>query len=88
MRMTDEEIEAAKAALADQTRRYRRASATRKDASDKAMTTALDLLRAGVSPAEVARLSPFTDAYIRKTARDAGIPPARVSGFAREAGNQ
>jgi hypothetical protein len=33
-------------------------------------------LRAGVSPTEVERLSPFTAAYVRKTARAHGVPPA------------
>ncbi|HEY8456614.1 MAG TPA: hypothetical protein VIL34_13570 [Actinopolymorphaceae bacterium] len=37
----------------------------------------LDALRAGVPPTEVANLSPFTATYIRRLARENGIPPAR-----------
>jgi hypothetical protein len=33
-------------------------------------------LRADLGPSEVERLSPFTGAYIRKLAREHGIPPA------------
>lgn len=75
--MNDEEIRRAKSDLVEATKRYKRADATRKEAGDAAIDSALKLLRAGVGPTEVAQLSPFTDAYIRKHARDAGIPPAR-----------
>lgn len=75
--MNDEEIRRIKAELVEATKRYKRADATRKEAGDAAIASALKLLRVGVGPTEVANLSPFTDAYIRKYARDAGIPPAR-----------
>jgi hypothetical protein len=81
--MTDEEIEQAKRELAEEAKRYRRASTARAEAGKRAIAKALDLLRAGVNPTEVARLSPFTDAYIRKAAREAHIPPARVTGYAK-----
>lgn len=41
------------------------------------VAAALAALRAGRPPTGVANLSPFTDAYIRQLAREAGIPPAR-----------
>lgn len=40
------------------------------------MEAVLAALRGGVPPTEVERLSPFTAAYIRRTARAEGIPPA------------
>lgn len=36
----------------------------------------IDELRAGVSPTKVAEASPFTASYVRKLARENGIPPA------------
>jgi hypothetical protein len=81
--MKDDEIEALKAALAEDTKRYRRADKTRSEAGKAAMDKAIQLLRAGLAPAEVTRLSPFTDAYIRRAARVAGIPPARNTGYAK-----
>ncbi len=59
------------------TKRYRRAQADLDDAGKAAMAKALEMLRADIPPTEVARLSPFTDSYIRKAAREAGIGPAR-----------
>lgn len=81
--MNDEEIERLKAELADDARQYRRGEALRKAASDRARPRAVELLRAHVPPSEVARLSPFTDAYVRRLAREAGIPPARLTGYAK-----
>jgi hypothetical protein len=75
------EIEQLKADLADDTALYERGRAAGKAAVPKALA----LLRAGVGPSEVIRLSPFSDAYIRKLARRAGIPPARQTGFAKPA---
>lgn len=82
--MTTEEIKAMKAALAEDAKRYRRADKTRKEAGQAALTKAIELLFAGVGPTEVAQLSPFTDAYIRKIAREKGVPPARDTGYARQ----
>lgn len=45
-------------------------------ARETAQAAVVDALRAGVSPTEVEKLSPFTGTYIRKLARDSGIPPA------------
>ncbi len=81
--MNDEERDRLKAELAEDAKQYRRGEAMRKAASDRARPRAIALLRAGVGPSEVARLSPFTDAYIRRLARDAGIPPARITGAAK-----
>lgn len=82
--MKADDIEALKAALAEDTKRYKRADKTRKETGQAAMDKAIRLLRAGETPAEVTRLSPFTDAYIRRAAREAGIPPARNTGYARQ----
>ena len=73
--MNEDAIQAAKIALAEEARRYRRAAAAKEAASQAAIGHALALLRAGVAPSEVTRLSPFTDSYIRKLARENGIPP-------------
>lgn len=75
--MNEEEIRAIEHALADDTKRYLRAKRTLDDAGKAAIAKALTLLRAGLGPSHVARLTPFTDSYVRKAARDAGIPAAR-----------
>jgi hypothetical protein len=77
--VNEDEIGKAKKALAEETKRYRKASEARDAAGRAAIAQALDLLRAGVGPSEVARLSPFTDSYIRKAAREAKIPPATTA---------
>ena len=58
------------------TRRYRKTASDHENARDEAVAAVLAALRAGVTPVEVERLSPFTGAYIRRMAREAGIPPA------------
>ncbi len=73
--MNEDGIQAAKIGLAEEARRYRRAVAAKNAAGQAAIGHALTLLRAGVGPSEVTRLSPFTDSYIRKLAREAKIPP-------------
>lgn len=75
--MTDDRTARLRTELAEQARRYRRAQTALDEAGKAAMATALELLRAKVPPTEVAKLSPFTDSYIRKAAREAGIEPAR-----------
>lgn len=72
--MTPEQ-EAAVADLGGTTRWYRRTGHAHKDARAAAIAAALRALRAGVPPAEVERRSPFTGSYIRRLAREAGIPP-------------
>jgi hypothetical protein len=58
------------------TERYRTTEAAHETARLDAIAAVLTALRADIGPAEVARLSPFTDAYVRKLARDNGVPPA------------
>lgn len=53
------------------TKRYARIDDLRREAIDAVIAA----LRAGNKPAEVARRSPFTDAYVRKLARENDIPP-------------
>ena len=65
-----------RAELAAATRRYRKTEADHEEARRGAIAAALAALRAGVGPAEVERLSPFTGAYLRRLAREEGIPPA------------
>ena len=66
----------AREALAAATRRYRRTEGAHEEARQETINAVLAALRAGIGPTEVERLSPFTGAYIRKVAREAGIPPA------------
>lgn len=61
------------AALDAATRRYRELE----KAHDEVVTAIVAALRSGAGPTEVADRSPFTATYVRKLARDAGIPPAR-----------
>lgn len=58
------------------TRRYERTEAAHETARQEVIAAALAALRAGITPTEVERLSPFTSAYIRRIARADGIPPA------------
>lgn len=62
--------------LSAATRRYRRTESAHEEARQELMAAVLAALRGGVPPTEVERLSPFTAAYIRRTARAEGIPPA------------
>lgn len=58
------------------TRRYERTEMAHQDARQQAIQAVLAALRVGIGPTEVERLSPFTSAYIRKIARENGVPPA------------
>lgn len=58
------------------TKRYERTEAAHEVARQQAIQAVLAALRVGVGPTEVERLSPFTGAYIRKIARENGVPPA------------
>lgn len=42
----------------------------------------VEALKAGKRPTDVASWSPFTAAYLRKLAREAGVPPASKGGGA------
>jgi hypothetical protein len=57
------------------TRAYKRTEAAHENARSAAVEAVVAALRAGHRPAEVGRHSPFTDAYIRKLARQHEIPP-------------
>ena len=58
------------------TRRYERTETAHEEARQEAIRAVVAALQAGVGPTEVERLSPFTGAYIRKLAREHGVPPA------------
>jgi hypothetical protein len=64
-------------ALAEATRRYRQTKAKHDDAQEAVAAAALAALKAGHRPTDVVEHSPFTAAYIRRIAREAGIEPAR-----------
>lgn len=56
-------------------RAYTRTEAAHEKSRYEAVEAVIAALRAGHRPAEVARRSPFTDAYVRKLARERDIPP-------------
>jgi hypothetical protein len=58
------------------TRRYRTAEAAQEEARQETISAVIAALRANISPTEVVRLSPFTATYVRRLAREHGIPPA------------
>ena len=64
-------------ALAEATRRYRRTKSDHDEAQEAVAAAALAALKAGHRPTDVVEVSPFTAAYIRRMAREAGIEPAR-----------
>jgi hypothetical protein len=65
-----------RAALVAATERYQSTEADHEEARRAAIDAVLAALRADIGPTEVERLSPFTAAYIRRLAREQGIPPA------------
>jgi hypothetical protein len=65
-----------RAALIAATERYRRTEADHEEARRAAIDAVLAALRSDIGPTEVERLSPFTAAYVRRLAREHGIPPA------------
>lgn len=58
------------------TRTYRRLADRAEEARKEVLDAALDALRAGERPTDVANESPFTPAYIRRIARLKGIEGA------------
>lgn len=62
--------------LSAATRRYRRTEAAHDAAREAVVMAVVAALRAGLSPTDVERLSPFSGAYVRKLAREHQIPPA------------
>lgn len=73
--MTDNETPppAPLAKLDDATTRYWQTKRAHEQAQQDVIAAALDALKARERPTDVAEHSPFTDAYIRKLARDNGI---------------
>jgi hypothetical protein len=65
-----------RADLIEATNRYRSTEADHEEARRAAIAAVLAALRANIGPSEVERLSPFTAAYVRRLAREHGIPPA------------
>jgi hypothetical protein len=65
-----------RSALIAATKRYLRTEADHEAARQDAIEAVLTALRAGVGPTEVARLSPFSATYVRRLAREHGVPPA------------
>ena len=61
--------------LDETARAYERTGAAHEKARLAAIDAVVAALRVGHRPAEVARRSPFTDAYVRKLARQHGIAP-------------
>lgn len=51
---------------------------------EEASRIAIDLLKAGAPPTEVARRSPFSAAHLRTLARIAGLPPGKPGGDRRK----
>jgi len=70
--MTPEQ-EAAIAAQDASTRRYERTAKAHDESGAQSRSDALASLRLGVPPTVAARHSPFTAAYLRRIAREAGI---------------
>jgi hypothetical protein len=56
------------------TERYRETAAEHEQARQALIAAVLDALRAGKRPTDVTGRSPFKDAYVRRLARDNGIP--------------
>jgi hypothetical protein len=59
--------------LDESTRRYRRTEKAHEQSRDEVIADVVAALRAGERPTDVVRRSPFTDAYVRRIARDHGI---------------
>lgn len=58
------------------TRRYQRTEQAHEQERTTTIEKVVAALRAKVPPTEVVELSPFTAAYVRRIAREHGIPPA------------
>jgi hypothetical protein len=61
-------------AVREDTRRYRETEAAHERSRGAVTGLVLAALRGGERPTDVAAESPFTSAYVRKLAREAGIP--------------
>ncbi len=63
--------------LDEATRAYLDTEATHKAARDAAIGAVVAALKAGKRPTDVATRSPFTDAYVRRVAREHGVEPRK-----------
>jgi len=61
-------------AVETNTRRYRETEVAHEQSRQALTASVLAALRAGERPTDVAAKSPFTEAYVRKLARENGIP--------------
>jgi len=60
-------------ALDNSTRRYRETEAAHEESRQAVIADVVAALRAGERPTDVVARSPFTDAYVRRLARENGI---------------
>lgn len=70
--------------LATITKRYRRAEKALKAVRAEAVAGVIAALKAGARPTDVDEQSPFTPAYNRRKAREAGLEPRRKGDDAAE----
>lgn len=63
--------------LDDATHRYLKTKSEHDKAQEAVTAAAIAALKAGQRPTDVVEHSPFTAAYIRRLAREAGLAPAR-----------
>lgn len=68
------------------TARYRTTEAAHEESRKAVTASVLAALRAGDRPTDVAAKSPFTEAYVRKLARQHGIPEYLLRRYARARG--
>lgn len=74
-----EELEAA-------TARYRETEAAHDESRSRVVAAVLDALRSGERPTDVAAKSPFTETYVRRLAREHGIPEYLLRRYPRARG--
>lgn len=63
------------AELDESTRRYRRTEKAHEQSRNDVIAKVVAALQAGRRPTDVVRRSPFTDAYVRRIAREHGVKP-------------
>ncbi|MFI6732135.1 hypothetical protein ACIBI9_04310 [Nonomuraea sp. NPDC050451] len=66
--------------LDESTRRYRETEKAHEASRKEVTDDVVDALREGKRPTDVAAHSPFTDAYVRRIARENGVEPAPRGG--------
>lgn len=67
-------------ALDESTRKYRMTEAAHEQSRQAVIDAVVAALEAGERPTDVVTHSPFTDAYVRRIAREHGIEPAPKGG--------